>query len=199
MNSLTISGVNGYLDENSTHYCMDASIEPLLQKLNPELPEIFVNGKMIDRFRLLALALMQPEPEIAWEYMKCASCLFHPQDDKAFNALYGATAMELARKQDISEFDVQHVIKNNIKKIFGEDAELLSRKSDGKNIPDVWIRRNEEDVPIEVKFGRFDKKALRQLSRYMHAYGCAHGIAIASTLTVTLPENIQFISHHSFM
>ena len=53
---------------------------------------------------------------------------------------------------------------------------------------------NGEDVPMEIKKGPFDNRALKQLLRYITVYGCSKGIAVGAKLTVELPENIMWIS-----
>ena len=49
------------------------------------------------------------------------------------------------------------------------------------------------EIPVEVKYGKFDKKALKQLERYMKVYKCKMGIAIGNNLEVNIPENIKFV------
>ena len=56
----------------------------------------YVNGKLIDRFRLLACATSQEDEEEAWEIMRVASIIFHPMDDPYFNHLYGVCGIYLA-------------------------------------------------------------------------------------------------------
>lgn len=56
----------------------------------------YANGKLIDRFRLLACATNQEDEEEAWEIMRVASKIFHPMDDPYFNHLYGVCGIYLA-------------------------------------------------------------------------------------------------------
>ena len=56
------------------------------------------------------------------------------------------------------------------------------------------MRINGEDVPVEMKLGTFNKKALTQLQRYISHYGSLSGIAVGESLKVVLPDNITFIS-----
>ena len=100
-------------------------------------------------------------------------------------------------KQRNNEFHWQQVFKDVYPKI--KNVEIVDRKHDGRNIPDAWVKDKEEYIPVEVKLQHFDKSALNQLQRYMRAYKCSKGIAVAEKLTVELPENISFISHKDLM
>ena len=59
--------------------------------------EYLVNGTMIDRFKLLAMAYDEDNKEKAMELLNVASIIFHPQDDEVFNTLYGTVAMAIAQ------------------------------------------------------------------------------------------------------
>lgn len=146
----------------------------------------------IDRFELLSVAYKCEKESDAWYAMRLASILFHPLDDITFNTLYGITAMAIAKKFDKNEYYYQRLFKEKYCKI--RAGEIVAAKTDGKNIPDAWIKRNGVKIPVEVKIYDFDKKALKQLLRYMKAYNCENGIAAARNLSVALPPNIEFIS-----
>ena len=157
--------------------------------------EFYVNNVKLDRFDLLALACRCEDKNEAWELMNLASRLYHPQDDEVFNVLYGAVAMEITRNNDTNEFYYQKLFKDNVKLILGKQYKLLkNKKNNPHHIPDAWVEMNGEEIPVEVKRGCFDKKALRQLKRYMFVYQSKQGIAVAKELTVDLPENIIFVS-----
>lgn len=157
-----------------------------------ERTDYFVNGVMIDRFKLLAMACEAENEDEAWELMHIASILFHSQDDKTFNSLYGAVAMEITRSFIQNEFYYHGVFKKNYSKI--RDGKVIKNKSDGKNIPDAWVERSGYIIPVEIKLNKFDENALQQLERYMKTYGSKKGIACARELSVKLPKNIEFIS-----
>ena len=72
-------------------------------------------------------------------------------------------------------------------------ASKIDKKSDNKNIPDGFIRFEENIYPVEVKRSNFDNKALQQLKRYIDAYGSKKGVAVARELTCDIPENIIFV------
>lgn len=146
----------------------------------------------IDRFELLSVAYKCEKENDAWEAMKVASILFHPLDDITFNTLYGITARAIAEKFDKNEYYYQRLFKEKYSKI--RIGEIIEVKDDGENIPDAWVNRNGINIPVEVKVSDFDKKALKQLNRYIKAYNCETGIAVARNLSVDLPTNIEFIS-----
>ena len=70
---------------------------------------------------------------------------------------------------------------------------VIRKKCTTQNRPDSWVRVNGEEIPVEIKLNSFDKKALRQLERYMFAFGANKGIAVGDNLSVKLPRNIEFI------
>lgn len=154
--------------------------------------EILINGNILDRFGLLALAHDDENEENAWRLMGFTSKLFHPLDDWVFNDIYGCVAFDIARKFDKNEFYYQQLFSDEFPKI--RKGKLVDVKSDGKNIPDRWVDVGGELIPVEVKYGTFDAKALKQLLRYIKAYSCNRGIAVAQNVTVELPRNIEFIS-----
>ena len=154
--------------------------------------EYVVNGTMIDRFKLLAIACDENNEDNAWEIMRVASIIFHPQDDDVFNSLYGAAAMEITRKFKNDEMYFQNIFKENYSKI--RKGKIIKNKTDGHNIPDAWVEEDGYIIPVEVKLRKFDQQALNQLLRYIKAYGSSRGIAVARELAVELPHNIEFIS-----
>lgn len=154
--------------------------------------EYIVNGTMIDRFKLLAMAYDEDNKEKAMELLNVASIIFHPQDDEVFNTLYGTVAMAIAQNFSKNEFYYQKLFKENYSKI--RKGQVIKNKNDGHNFPDAWVEENGYIIPVEVKLRKFDPKALKQLLRYMKAYGSLKGIAVARELSVKLPHNIEFIS-----
>lgn len=153
--------------------------------------EYLVNGTVLDRFKLLALAVDAETEEEAWEILHVASILFHPLDDPYFNSLYTASVTEVVWSHRKNEFTYQDMFKRNYSKI--GKGKVVNLKTDGHNIPDAWIRRGDYILPVEVKLNGFDDKALKQLERYMKVYKCEKGIAVGRTLNVKLPRNIEFV------
>ena len=154
--------------------------------------EYFVDGVKIDRFKLLAMACKEENKKNAWELMRIASIMFHPQDDKVFNCLYGAVAMDIARNFTKNEFYYHTIFKKNYSKI--RDGKVVKNETDGHNIPDAWVERNGHIIPVEIKLGKFGRKALQQLNRYMKVYRSTKGIAVARELSIKLPKNVEFVS-----
>lgn len=91
------------------------------------------------------------------------------------------------------EQDVYDWFKDNFKSYFSEDAKIIKRKNDPNHKPDFWVFSFGEIMPTECKLRDFDKKALKQLQRYMEFYHCAHGVAVASDFTCEVPKNIKKI------
>ena len=91
-----------------------------------------------------------------------------------------------------NEFYYQKLFKENYSKI--RKGQVIKNKNDGHNFPDAWVEENGYIIPVEVKLRKFDPKALKQLLRFMKAYGSLKGIAVARELSVKLPHNIEFIS-----
>lgn len=153
--------------------------------------EGFVDGRIVDRFRLLACACDADTEKEAEETMSLASEIFHPFDDSMFNIMYDVAWHYIIHKFSRSEFYYQSKFDENYSKI--RNGKITRVKSDGYNIPDSWVLKDDELIPVEVKKNSFDAKALKQLERYIKVYGCKYGIAVGSQLTTELPNNIEFI------
>lgn len=157
---------------------------------------IEIDGTKLNRFDLLAMAskIASDNEKLAWQIMNIASMMFHPQSDSTFNTLYEAVATEITLKNIETEATLYQRFANAVKKLFGENAEIIKKQNNQRHQPDLWIKVNGHDIPVEIKLHSFDKKALKQLQRYMNFYNCQKGIAVGSCLKVELPENIVFIS-----
>ena len=92
-----------------------------------------------------------------------------------------------------SEFKYHKLFKEKIEKLLPE-YKLIKKKNNPRHIPDAWVERDGEEIPVEIKLNDFDQKALRQLRRYINVYKKNKGIAIGRKLTVDLPSDIRFIS-----
>ena len=144
------------------------------------------------RFYLLSKALEAKSKDEAWKIMNMASILFHSSNDNVFNNLYGAVAMEITRCNDLNEFKYHKLFKQVYNKL--NKGVIVNRKNNTTDIPDAWVKRDNEYIPVEIKKYKFDNKALEQLNRYINTYKCKYGIAVAQELSVPLPNNIEFIS-----
>lgn len=155
------------------------------------------NAKM-DKFELLALAVKvaQKDERQAWGLMQLASQLFHPQNDWVFDTLYDSVAMDITRKKmyESSEYWLHGYFKKNVKSILGDHVDLVDGPKHQNHQPDAWIKIKGELIPVEIKRGNFNQKALNQLMRYIKAFEAKRGIAIARELTTELPANIIFVS-----
>lgn len=141
---------------------------------------------------ILAMAIKAPNKDVSWALMNYASKMFHPLESDAFNTLYGSAALSIAHNQDCDEYHYQRLFKKYAH-VFMKGAKVIHVPSDRKNVPDAWLSVGEEHIPVEVKLHDFDQKALAQLTRYMNAYHCKRGVAVARTLSVVLPDNVVFI------
>lgn len=86
----------------------------------------------------------------------------------------------------------QKMFEKHIEKIV-KGCRIISKKWQRSNQPDGWILLNGEEIPVEIKRGAFDEKALKQLERYMTAFNSQRGIAMGAVLATDIPSNIQFI------
>ena len=155
----------------------------------------YVNSIKIDKYDLLAAASNESSLERALEIIEVADHLFgvSPTDYTYFslrNCVYENIMWE---KSSRTELYYQDVFKKHIKEILGNNYELVKKTSDNRNIPDAWVSCNNEIIPVEMKIGNFDGKALKQLLRYMNKYDTKNGIAIGRQLAIEIPSNIQFI------
>ncbi|MFP7224844.1 hypothetical protein SFC42_17335 [Priestia filamentosa] len=172
----------------------DQQIEIVITYQDGKPEHFIINGTTLSRFDLLALASNADDKKFSWELMKLASKLFHWQDDYTFNTLYGSVATELTFFQKEDEFSIHPKFNQQVKKLFGKEAQIIKRKNDHKHQPDSWVRLNGNDIPVEIKKSKFNQKALNQLLRYVDFYETSLGIAVGSEATVDLPDNIIFIS-----
>lgn len=92
-----------------------------------------------------------------------------------------------------SEQDVYRWFEKRYKSFLGEESYIINKKSEKNNIPDFWVNFLNKETPVECKLNCFDKKALKQLIRYINFYKCNFGIAVANSCSVDIPDNIKFI------
>lgn len=156
----------------------------------------YINGLKIDKYDLLAAATNELSLEKALEIIDVADHLFGmSQNDYTYFSLRNCVYENIMWDKSLrTELYYQGVFKKHIKEILGNGYELIKKTSDNRNIPDAWVTHNGEIIPVEMKIGSFDGKALKQLFRYMNKYDTKKGIAIGNELVVEIPNNIQFIS-----
>lgn len=92
-----------------------------------------------------------------------------------------------------NEFHIHKLAKQNLSKVI-TGLEIIEKNNNPKHQPDLWAKRGNEEIPVEIKLNGFNSKALNQLKRYMKFYECNQGLAIGESLDTELPKNIQFIS-----
>ena len=170
-----------------------------------DIKVLFVNGKpkyviitglKMDQYQLLAFAneFSDFNKDDAWSIMNFASSLFHPENDWAFNTLYGAVAMDMTRKSmsENREYWLHDFFNNNVSQILGQEAKIVKVKQNSRHQPDSWVQVDDNILPVEIKNGPFDNKALRQLTRYIKFYNSKGGVAVGNELAIKLPSNIRF-------
>lgn len=157
--------------------------------------KLFINGEISNPYILLSNAIDEKDDNVSREYLHLANNF---RDDNIYNNLYFATLSTVTdrimskRIGEFTEFDVHELFKKRYPLISG--AEIINVQSNKQDIPDVWVLENGLKIPVEIKKGRFNKSALRQLKRYINAYNCSFGIAVGEEVTVDLPGNIKFVS-----
>lgn len=164
-----------------------------------ELQRVFDYGGLVECCCLLSLAIdfaHNGDREMSEGCMKAAQqCAIRLGDnDHVFNNLYGAVRTDLAwlERFDRHEFSLQSLFKEKLDGLL-PGSKLINGPSNSQNRPDAWVELEGEKIPVEVKKDAFDAKAVKQLLRYMKAFGCQHGIACAPSLSAPLPSNIRFI------
>lgn len=156
----------------------------------------YVNGLRIDKYDLLVAATMAHSTQYTKEILEVTDRLFgRYTDDINYNVLRQTVYENIMYKEIFKdELYYQSVFKSHVKQILGEEYSIVDIKSDGENIPDAWVTDGSKTIPVEMKVGAFNKKALLQIQRYLEKYNCNQGIAIGNELSVVLPNNIQFIN-----
>lgn len=110
--------------------------------------EIYIDGKHVSRFEMLALALNAEDEKRAWMILNWASRLYHHRDDYVFNELYFTVASSVALKYKKDEYTYQHLFKEKCEECgYGK---IISYKNDGKNIPDAWVEKDGEFIPFSA-------------------------------------------------
>lgn len=156
--------------------------------------KVIYKGYKIDKYKLLSMAIKAENIKDSLKLLKVANIF---KGDDVFDDLYFATIntitdRRMMEKLEPNELDYQKLF--NCVYPYISNSKIISVKHDGKNIPDSWILKEKEKIPVEVKKDNFDNKALEQLKRYIRVYKCKHGIAVAKYLTIEIPDNIIFVS-----
>ena len=129
--------------------------------------------------------------EAAVKYIENLYCCRERFDYTLYTIVHMALIL-LIRNNEETEYQIHSLFKEKYSKLY--DGKIVNHKNNPKHIPDAWVLKDDEYIPVEMKLYDFDDKALNQLNRYINFYNCKHGIAVGSKCTVELPENIQFIS-----
>lgn len=140
---------------------------------------------------MLYMALEEDDEESSWIWLNKSSEMFF--GSTAFNAIRSCVAQNISKRNNKNEYYYQKLFNRVVNRLL-KGSNPIYVKTNGKDIPDSFVDVNGETMPVEVKLGNFDKKAKRQLERYIDSYGCCSGIAVGRELTTELPENMMFFS-----
>ena len=114
-----------------------------------------------------------------------------------FWSLYGMVRMYVAweRSVDSHEFAIHRLVKDKINEVTDGRYQIISMKSDGRNIQDLWVKDTSSDkiLPVEIKKKAFDAHAQKQLERYISSYDSGQGIAVGESYTAASNPNIIFM------
>lgn len=103
--------------------------------------------------------------------------------------------IHMMQKGESSEKNIHDWFKKNVS-ILGENAYVVDHEHPiGKYRADFLCKVHGKEIIVEIKKDQVDKKALRQIEKYLKISGVRMGILIGSELKVKLPENIMFISY----
>lgn len=118
---------------------------------------------------------------------------FNQSDFTLFSKAYSCAAMDTARRSLTSEVTVMEKFKNGIG-TYISGATIVSGPTSPLHKPDAWVMLQSGDVcPVEGKHTVADKKALKQLLRYMHIFSRVTGILVAQFISVEIPKNVIFV------
>ena len=133
---------------------------------------------------------------------KWLSLIAHTENfkDKSFTRLWAVVNVDCIRGQcevksygDYDEFYIHSLFKKHISSVI-KGATIVEKKRDPHHLPDAFIRFHAQAIPVEMKKGAFDLKALNQLKRYCKHYKSRKAVAVGSKLTVKLPAEWIFVS-----
>lgn len=90
---------------------------------------------------------------------------------------------------------IHRLVKDKINEVTDGRYQIISMKSDGRNIPDLWVKDTSSDkiLPVEIKKKAFDAHAQKQLERYISSYDSGQGIAVGEIYTAASNPNIIFM------
>lgn len=110
----------------------------------------------------------------------------------AISTMVSAVALRLGTQFSKREADLQKKVEGDLD-AYIPGAALEDVKTSRHHVPDMFVRVNDNVVPVEIKLGNFDQKAVAQLRRYIDHYGASHGYAIGKKLTGKLDSDMTFV------
>lgn len=100
--------------------------------------------------------------------------------------------------QNLNEYTIQLLFRELFPTLLPPTIILSSCPLVSANLhADLWLldTLTRSHIPVEVKLHDFDDAALRQLSDYMLEYRSPRGIAVATSLSVNLPDSVLYVEY----
>ena len=119
----------------------------------------------------------------------------YPGKSWAYNTVRNSAMIDIAVSEDRHDTEAKYygLFEKHISKVLGDNAKIIEGHSNAQNKPDKWVEMNGVEIPVEMKKGDFDDKAMKQLRRYMDVFNSIAGIAVGRRMTVDCPENVIFV------
>lgn len=118
---------------------------------------------------------------------------FNQNDLTLFSKAYSCIALDTARRSLTSESTLMEKFKNGIG-TYISGATIVSGPTSFAHRPDAWVMLQSGEVcPVEGKHTIADKKALKQLLRYMQVFSRSTGVLVAQFISVEIPKNVIFV------
>lgn len=113
----------------------------------------------------------------------------------AYNTIRNSAMADVVFTKNRRDTEARYydLFEKHLHKVFDESTKVIEGHSNAKNKPDKWIEINGVEIPVEMKKGEFDAKALKQLQRYMSVFNSVAGVAVGSHMTVDCPTNVIFV------
>lgn len=135
-----------------------------------------------------------PDREIVEKRINFLDNIGYCLDSPVYNTLVGHLKENIYRSMYKDEFFYHYLFKRYISQILPE-ASITTHKIDNRNIPDAWVKYQNDVYPVECKQKQFDDKALQQLHHYMKTYNCSKGFAVGQDYIAAPDPSIIFINN----
>jgi hypothetical protein len=129
------------------------------------------------------------------EAFKIADSIGYRGESWAYNTLRNSAMVDIAHSWHLEHNEARYygLFEKYVKDLLGKNASIAEGKNSAKSRPDKWVEMYGAEIPVEMKNGDFDAKALKQLQRYMKEFNSKVGIAVGKSITVDCPSNVVFV------